>query len=309
MNYRNTPLFLLLALSAAHSASAQSGPRTIPYRGHLDHNGTPQNGVYSMRFELFGAALGGAALATFDQDVTVSAGDFSAALGPVPESVLDTASLYLQISVAPRGQTLVLLPSRQRIQAVPYASRSETQKDFRAENVVVTQQLNVGSTSLDNAGLIHTPVFRILNLLTDNQGVVSGPISWGFGSGNLCIPARANCYGFDLPFDSYNGTIVLTVEATAYKASGVSGAIEIFGILDPNAQGTGLNAGHLITSFNEPLSHKALPTGQWVFPRSVVGCGSPPCHHILRIVPRGGATRTEVDINDYVRVTGYELPF
>lgn len=294
----------LLAMTlSAEPSFAQSAPRSIPYRGHLDNNGVPQNGIYSMRFELFDAATGGTSLAVINSDIQVTAGEFATTLSPISEAALGVAELYLEISVAPRGQALVRLPVRQRIQAVPFASRAEAQKDFRAETVAV------GPLKVESTGHIRTPRFRQFVMVGDGQGIVGGPVPWSTGNSALCVTPRASCFGFDIPFQTFNGSLTITIESTAYKAAGQTGPLELVVGLDPTgptAQASSLNAGRLMMSYNEVSSHKAFPTAVISIPRVHTDCASPPCNHVLRIVPN---SRTEVDGNDYLRVTATELPF
>ncbi len=292
-------LLVAVALSAQPSF-AQSAPRSIPYRGHLDNNGVPQNGIYSMRFELFDAATGGTSLAAITSDIQVTAGEFATTLSPISEAALSVAELYLEISVAPRGQALVRLPVRQRIQAVPFAGRAEPQKDFRVET------LAVGPLKVESTGHIRTPRFRQFVMLGDRQGSVDGPVPWSTGDQALCTNRRASCFGFDIPFQTYNGSVTIFIESTAYKAAGQTGPIEIQLGLDPNSQGFSTNIGRLMISYNEVNSHKALPTAVISIPRTDTDCASPPCNHVLRVVPN---SRTEVDGNDYLRVTATEFPF
>lgn len=287
---------LLLLLLSADPAWGQSADRSIPYRGHLDQNGVPQSGLYSMRFELFAAATGGPALLTVNQDLQVTAGEFATTLSPVPEAVLDSPALFLQISVAPRGQPLVLLPRRQQIQAVPYAGRAEVQKDFR-----------VGPAVLDGGGHLRTPAFQVFQLITDSvHGTPGGPISWADGDPALCAPLRGNCFGFRRTIMTRNGTTVLTIEASAFRF-GQGGPMALDIRLDPRGTNTRLASMQINT--NEGNTHRAFPTMTIVIPRSLTDCAAQLCVHELQIVPESGSRQTDVDNNDYLRVTGYELPF
>lgn len=289
-------MVLLLCLSA-DPAWAQSADRSIPYRGHLDQNGVAQNGLYSMRFELFAAATGGPALLTLNQDLQVTAGEFATTLTPAPEAVLDSPTLFLQISVAPRGQPLVLLPRRQQIQAVPYAGRAEPQKDFR-----------VGPALIDGGGHLRTPAFQVFQLITDvAHGNPGGPVPWSVGDPVLCSPPlRGNCYGFRRTLLTRNGTTVLTVEASAFR-SGIGGPMALDITLDP--QSTNTRLAYMQVNTNEANTHRAFPSTTIVIPRALTDCGAALCFHELQIVPESGARQTDVDGNDYLRVSGYELPF
>ncbi|RMF17031.1 MAG: tail fiber protein [Candidatus Dadabacteria bacterium] len=83
-----------------------------------------------MDFELYNVATGGSALWSDSFDpVTVTNGRFSVVLGSkvaLPDSVFQTPTLYLQIAVDDSGGSApVVLGSRQRIHASPFAVRTE----------------------------------------------------------------------------------------------------------------------------------------------------------------------------------------
>lgn len=90
---------------------------SISYQGRLtDNNGAPLHGSYTMRFFLYDAPSGGAAL--FDsgaQTVNVSDGLFAVFL-PVPQDRFNGQALWLGIDV--EGQTL---SPRQMLRPAPYA--------------------------------------------------------------------------------------------------------------------------------------------------------------------------------------------
>ena len=105
-------------------------PRIIPYRGILENDGTPVDGPVDFTFELFNVDTLGSALWSETQiDVNVQSGQFAVRLGenggnPLPDAVFQTDTLYLEVTVDDGGGA-VLLNGRQRLNAVPFAVRSE----------------------------------------------------------------------------------------------------------------------------------------------------------------------------------------
>lgn len=313
MNSRITTLSTL-ALTCALVSSAAAQDRSIPYRGHLEQNGIAQSGIFTMTFELFDVATGGAPLQTFAADVVVTSGEFAHELTPVTEATLAAPELYLQLSVAPQGQSPTLLPSRQRLRAVPFAGRAEPGKTFHVEQLeadeVRADAFRSGQATLDATGHLRTPAFRVVELLSDNQGAAPSFVSWGNApgaNGALCTVQRNDCVGFDLPFDSYNGTVILDISSTAFRTT--TGTMYISLGLDPQPNGTSLNIGALTAFAGIANVHFALPSAHVTIQRSATDCTTPPCRHVLRIVPRSLPTATSVDVNDYIHVTMTELPF
>lgn len=145
------------------TASHQGGSHYIPYQGRLEHNGIPVDATLPMAFAFqnqAGAELDRVTLAT----VAVHGGAFSTLLGPVPDSVVLTDPLYLQIEVDG-----VVLGERQLLGAVPRASVSQL-----ASNLTVTQHLDVGG-DLNAAG--HAYVSGDVDAA--GQGIFGGKVTVG----------------------------------------------------------------------------------------------------------------------------------
>ena len=309
------------------STTALGQTVTIPYQGHLNSNGVGVNSLQSMRFEVFGQESGGTVLETINQDVPVFGGVFTVNL-PVSPATLDAPTLFLQISVGPVGGTLVQLAGRQRVYPAPLAHRASPEAVFKA-NGVTTPSLTVTpatgpTTTVGQAGvsvgnftigpnaLVTAPTMRSVELVTDNQGIVSSAERWNIAA-TQCANGRPGCYNVDVPFTSNGGTVVMTVESTGFRPA--AGLAEIFLILNPDAGGVGYNAGALRQFMGVANQHMAFPTFSATLPTQFTTCGTPPCNNLLRIVTRsnsaGPATNgvCQVDANDYLRVTMVELPY
>lgn len=125
----SVPALTLLFVSAWGLAQQGAGARYVPYQGQLQHGGAPVDGAVDMTFSFYASDSGGTALATVAlPDVQVSAGAFAVEIGPVPDAVFDSPSLYLAVEV--EG---VPLPGRQVIRAVPYAMHGQVGGVFRAD--------------------------------------------------------------------------------------------------------------------------------------------------------------------------------
>lgn len=146
----------ILAATTATWAHMDSGQgRLLPYEGHLDLDGAPQQGSFDFRFGLFGteaadasclaeATLGCTAAKWSEQasGVPVNAGTFSVALGstqPLGDAVLASDDLYLAIAVRKGSDPFTLLSGKQRLLGVPFAARAAA-----AKNYAVSGNLSVG---------------------------------------------------------------------------------------------------------------------------------------------------------------------
>lgn len=327
-------VFLGLAPVDAHAQ------HVIPYRGNVALNGAGVNGPVSLTFEVFNQQADGTRLAgPFTYQVDVQDGEFSVEIGPVSQAVVDAPSLFIAASVGPPGGPATLLGQRQKVGAAVYARRGAPGTVFKADALSVTPAtgpattinntgltvapsgpgvttsigqsgLAVGTLSVGSGGIVTAPALRADQALNDQQGLVSGSRSFVFGT--ACPNGRANCYFFDVPFQSHNGTVFFQAEATGWRHA--SGLGELFLVLDPNASGSGTNAGVMRLFFSEANSHLGLPSFMGVFPTASLQCASPPCNHVLRIIPRtnNGAEpkpgQLNVDQNDFAKVTVWELP-
>ncbi len=165
------------ALLALWFASAQAAP-VLPYQGRLDRSGAPQSGTFQLRFSLYAAPAGGAALWTDTfSGVVVVGGQFSVKLGagaPLTDALLALPQLYLEVEVQGAGEsTFTKLLGRQQLLHVPYAAMSSG--DFR-----VNGRLTVGA-AVDGGALITDGGFA---------EVITGPLQIVTSSGQLSVDGR-----------------------------------------------------------------------------------------------------------------------
>jgi hypothetical protein len=95
---------------------------SFTYQGRLTDGGSPAEGEYDLRFELFSAASGGTLLGTATKDdLLVSSGLFTVKLDFGP--VFTGTARYLQIGVRPGASTAAYTPllPRQALTPAPYA--------------------------------------------------------------------------------------------------------------------------------------------------------------------------------------------
>lgn len=113
---------MMMVLFVAQFAFGQGVPATMNYHGKLENNdGTPLNGVYSIRFAMYVEAVGGA---TFWSEthaaVTIGEGIFDVRLGsvtPFPADLFTHPTLYLGIKVNNDGE----MTPRSLLSSVPFA--------------------------------------------------------------------------------------------------------------------------------------------------------------------------------------------
>ena len=126
MNLRHLIPLLAGLLLLPMTASAQTTHFT--YQGRLTDNNFAANGNYDMRFTLYSAASGSAAVGSSFavNPVNVASGLFTALLDFGVN--FTGADRWLQIEVRPSGSTgaYTLLNPRQRITSTPYANRAAT---------------------------------------------------------------------------------------------------------------------------------------------------------------------------------------
>ena len=113
---------VLLTLTGA--ALAQSVTPVFTYQGRLNYNGSPANGSYDLRFELYSAATGGAPIGApvVLPAQIITGGLFSADLNFGGATVFNGTAYWLAVSAKPAGTaTSVPVPGRAAIRTTPYS--------------------------------------------------------------------------------------------------------------------------------------------------------------------------------------------
>jgi len=99
-------LAVSMALSLIIVSAASAMPQKINYQGILqDPDGTPITTTTSVEFRIYDAGIGGTRLWMETQSVTPDvAGRFNVHLGrsiPIPDSVFETGTAYLGVTIPP----------------------------------------------------------------------------------------------------------------------------------------------------------------------------------------------------------------
>lgn len=169
----NRPCIFMAALMLAASSFAQV-PSTLGYQARLTTtSGTPATGNLSIVFSLYSANTGGAALWTETQNLTLSNGDLSVALGeltPIPPSLFDKP-LFLGIKVGSDNE----MTPRPKLNAAPYALRAKS-------TLARTTFVPASGTDLENGNALKAAVAAqgtgtTLSIQLDAGGYDLGPDS------------------------------------------------------------------------------------------------------------------------------------
>jgi hypothetical protein len=131
---------------------------TIPYRGHLELDGAPQDAPVDLAFSLWNAPSGGNKLWEETQlGVMVKAGSFSVRLGSATilnQAVERAQDLYLAVEARPAGgSTFEPLSGRQALGGVPFAlgaKRGIPGQPFEADGLSVNGDTTVSGTIAGN---------------------------------------------------------------------------------------------------------------------------------------------------------------
>ncbi len=119
-------LLMMVAANLLVACMATAVPKLISYQGQLnDQNGVPVNGTVSFVFSIYDVPVGGTALWTEAQSISLSNGIFNVQLGVVtslPTAVFAADSRYLGVQA---GADAEMTP-RQRLTTTAYSYRAET---------------------------------------------------------------------------------------------------------------------------------------------------------------------------------------
>lgn len=129
---------LLVVGGFAFAQTIDNSGRVFPYAGYLEVDGQPANGLYDVDVALFTQDTGGAACDTLSYtNVSVNAGRFQVLLDGVSDLCFIGTGLWLELAVAPAGNTPTpLVPSgggRVAMGAVPFAAQGASYTRFFAE--------------------------------------------------------------------------------------------------------------------------------------------------------------------------------
>lgn len=141
-----------LALLAGRTAQAQTPVgAAFTYQGILAQSGSPVDGVYQMKFDLYGAASGGSALAPQVSltAVTVTKGRFTVDLD-FGASVFVNDARWLEVAVRPGASGSFTTLGRQRLRPAPFAIRAQSAETAQTAQSVPWSALTGVPASLAN---------------------------------------------------------------------------------------------------------------------------------------------------------------
>ncbi len=123
----------VIALGLVPAQALAQAPPVIPVQGYVtDFEGTPLDGEVEMSFRLYADEVGGAALFTEDQLVTVDRGHFTAYLGDFSELDLALFSIHSTLFLGIRvGEDDEMTP-RLQMGTVPYAGFAQSCGDAQS---------------------------------------------------------------------------------------------------------------------------------------------------------------------------------
>lgn len=188
-------LVAALVLFANLSTLEAAVPAYIHYQGYLtDVDGTPVTGDYTIGFKFFAQQSGGTAVFTETRDVKMDLGVFAAILGSKPDNALGpqvfaAAELWLELSVGPKGGTLVTLAPRQRVVSHPFSIRS-----------LEAEQCKVADNALSFGGVApqaYVTLAALPELCITADGLAAKLTALGvqpYGDANVAAYLQANGY-------------------------------------------------------------------------------------------------------------------
>jgi len=212
---------IVMAVSGlAGSASAQSGT-AFSYQGLLRENGSPETGLYDMRFTLFSAPSGGTALAPMVaiSNVDVRGGVFSTSLDfgssatPGGAAIFAGGARFMQVEVSPAGMnSYTALSPRQAIGSVPRALAVGPLSAISIGGSASNIDIPSGGGTFLHAGSVVEQTFT-----PTNDGWLNGPESPG-GTGYIgmlhLIPGSSETVTFELLDEQ--GTVIASNGGVAF---------------------------------------------------------------------------------------------
>lgn len=217
---------LLFALLTGLGLAKEPAPEVQPYKGftyqgRLLDNGSPADGEYEAQFRLFDVSLGGTALASISDDLTVVDGLFTVHIMFGSEWFTGDAR-WLEIALRPTGSPdpYTTLSPRQELTPTPYALALPglwTQTNTTSPNIIGGYKDNsvtagVYGAAIGGGGKLYYP-----NSVTDDYGTVGGGhgntaqgygATIGGGYSNQAGPGTATIGGGSYNVADYEGSYI-----------------------------------------------------------------------------------------------------
>jgi hypothetical protein len=210
-----------MALAAAAAPAMAQFPitSTVTYQGQLENAGQPVSGVVNLRFGLFSAQTGGAAIVTRTvSNVTVTEGIFSTDVDFGLPAFANVQNLFVEVEVqSPAGAgAYTLLTPRRRLGAVAFAmntrgvkvdgSNRVTLGDVNPAAATTGATLTLGPTGSDN---------KWSSLVT---AAGTERWAWRLPTGNLELVAN-NSPSFQHTFEYATGNVAIADTAVSNPAA------------------------------------------------------------------------------------------
>jgi hypothetical protein len=137
-------------------------PSAFTYQGYLSDAGSPANGLYDFRFELFDSPTNGVSVGLVTNVATDMAGGFFTVSLDFGDGIFDGTDLWLEIGAKTNGSgALGLLSPRQPVTSAPYAMQAA--HSASVESGSITDPSFLGNTTGDplELSLAGMPALRI----------------------------------------------------------------------------------------------------------------------------------------------------
>ncbi len=177
-NRMRTMRALVLLALAAGSAARADAPGLVSYQGVLMlDSAVVGDGLYSLRFEIYANAVGGAALVGQTLQVQVVDGLYNVILSdPGLAAALHDSNRYMQVTIqsGPGVSSAIALSPRQQITSAPYAllakeATTTTVEPWRAPTALQNGWINFGQ-GWSNAGY-----FQDAGKIVHLRGMIQNP--------------------------------------------------------------------------------------------------------------------------------------
>lgn len=186
--------FILFLFIVFQTCAGVAQDTAFSYQGRLQNNGTPSDGVFDLRFELFDAGAGGSSLGLLSKpSIPVTSGLFTTTLD-YGAPAFDGGERWLEVSVSPQGaNTFSTLSPRHRLTTTPYAIRAANVAASGISGALPSGALAgnySGAVTLSNAGNVFSGDGSALtNVVASSLSPGLANSYWQIG-GNAGVPAN-----------------------------------------------------------------------------------------------------------------------
>lgn len=215
---------VLLALAAGSAARADA-PGLVSYQGVLMlDSAVVDDGLYSLRFEIYANAVGGAALVGQTLQVQVVDGLYNVILSdPGLAAALHDSNRYMQVTIQPGPgvSSAIALSPRQQITSAPYALLAKEATTTTAEPWRIPTALQNGWTNFGQ-GWANASYFQDAGKVVHLRGRIQNPGTPAVWTPIFSLPAgyrptsytefpvRASCN----PTENLSGSVIVELDGS-----------------------------------------------------------------------------------------------